>query len=145
MPPLTSDRNSKEAAGPDRAGSVAAGQFIYGGSIVMRNAAGYLVKGEEATGLVGVGRAQARIDNRDGQDGDRTLTYRMGAFLFMNAAGADAISDADSGSLCYALDDQTVGLTDGGGTRSPVGTIDHVVTAGVFVRMNEALTKNFAA
>jgi len=92
----------------------------------MRNAAGFLVKGTEATGLIGAGRAHQRVDNSAGGDGDLTLNFRPGFFAFANAGGADLITDVDIRSLCYAQDDQ-------------------MEDNAVFVRFDEAMTKNFSA
>ncbi len=145
MADLTSDRITVEARGDRRVGNVAASQLIYAGSIVMRNAAGFLVKGTEATGLIGAGRAHQRVDNSAGGDGDLTLNFRPGFFAFANAGGADLITDVDIRSLCYAQDDQTVAKTDNGGARSPVGTVAFLEDNAVFVRFDEAMTKNFSA
>ncbi|MDK3072763.1 hypothetical protein QO034_06545 [Sedimentitalea sp. JM2-8] len=139
MTALTQDRNTPRAEGDIRRGSVAAATAIFAGAIVMRNAAGFLIEGQTATGLVGVGRAEARADNSAGANGDITVDYRPGVYRFVNS-GADAIDAADVGSLCYVVDDQTVAATDGGSTRSPAGIVDHLDAQGVWVRFDEALT-----
>lgn len=140
MAALTSDRNTARLDGALRQGAVAASTTIYAGAMVMRNATGFLVEGQTATGLVGVGRAEMRADNGSGADGDITCDYRPGVYHFANAAGADEIAAADIGGLCYAVDDQTVAKTDGSSSRSPAGVIDGVDATGVWVRMDEALT-----
>lgn len=140
MPALTADRNTPRMTGDDRQGAVAASTKIYAGAIVMRNATGYLTKGQTATGLVGVGRAEEQVDNSAGADGDLTLNYRPGIYRFANSAAADEITAADIGAKCYAVDDQTVAKTDGTGTRSPAGIVDNVDAHGVSVRFDEALT-----
>ncbi|PRZ48343.1 hypothetical protein [Tritonibacter scottomollicae] len=141
MTALTTDRNTPRHDGELRHGLVAAASLIYAGSIVLRAADGYLHEGHTATGLVGVGRAEARVDNRLGADGDEDLTYRPGIFRFANSAGADGITFADVGELAFVVDDQTVAKTDGTTTRSPAGIIDGVDANGVWVRFDEALTK----
>lgn len=140
MPPLTSGRNTPRLTGDDRQGAVAASTKIYAGAIVMRNATGYLTKGQTATGLVGVGRAEELADNSAGADGGQTVTYRTGSYRYANSAAADEITAADIGTKCYAVDDQTVAKTDGTGTRSPAGIIDGLDAHGVWVRFDEALT-----
>ncbi len=140
MPALAQDRNTPRAEGDIRRGSVAAATLVYAGAIVMRNSAGFLIEGRTATGLVGVGRAEARADNSAGADGDIMLDYRPGTFRFANSAGADEIDASDIGSVCYAVDDQTVAATNGSSTRSPAGIVDHVDANGVWVRFDEALT-----
>lgn len=140
MSALTADRNTPRMDGDFRSGPVAAGQVIFAGALVCRNAAGDLVKGAVATGLVGVGRAEARADNTGGAAGEIELHYRVGIFSYENAAGADALGKADVGGLCYVLDDQTVAKTNGGGTRSKAGFVDAITPTGVLVRLDEALT-----
>lgn len=140
MTELTADRNTPRLTGDDRQGFVAAATMIYAGAIVMRNAAGFLTKGQTATGLVGVGRAEERVDNSAGANGDLTIDYRVGAYRYANSAGADEITAADIGNKCYAVDDQTVAKTDGTSTRSPAGLIEGLDANGVWVRFDEALT-----
>lgn len=143
MVALTENRNTPQLLDPapaPRRGSVAAAQTIYAGALVMRNAAGFLVRGATATGLVGVGRAEALADNAAGAAGDIFVEYAPGTFRFANSAGADEITTADIGTLAYAVDDQTVALTDATGTRSPAGVIEEVDDLGVWVRFDPALT-----
>lgn len=140
MSALTTDRNTPQKVGDVRSGAVAASAMIYAGALLMRNAAGYLVPGATATGLVGVGRAEERVDNSAGADGDLTIVYMPGTFLFANSAAADQITIADIGSVCFAVDDQTVAKTDGTGTRSRAGIVAGIDNLGVWVRFDEALT-----
>lgn len=140
MAALSADRNTPRRQGDDRKGAVAASTLIYAGALVMRNAAGYIVKGQTATGLVGVGRAEERVDNSAGANGALSVTYRPGVYHFANSAAADEITQAEIGSLCYAVDDQTVAKTNGSSTRSPAGIVEDVDAQGVWVRLDEALT-----
>jgi hypothetical protein len=140
MAALSADRNTPRFEGEVRRGDVAAATLIYAGAIVMRDAAGNLIEGQTATGLVGVGRAEERVDNSAGSAGDLTCDYRPGVYRFANSAAADLIAKADIGNLCYAVDDQTVAKTNGSSTRSPAGIIDNVDAQGVWVRFDEALT-----
>lgn len=140
MAALTKDRNTPRADGDLRSGPVAAATTLFAGALVMRDASGNLVEGQADTGLVGVGRAEARFDNSAGSAGDVTATYRPGIYHFANSAAADEIAQADVGSLCYAVDDQTVAKTDGSSSRSPAGVVDAVDANGVWVRVDEALT-----
>ena len=108
----------------------------------MRNAAGYLTKVATATGCMGVGRAEATVDNTAGAAGALTLEYRQGLFLYANSAAGDLITIVEIGKLCYIVDDQTVAKTDGTATRSRAGIVDGIeATGGVWVRMDEALTR----
>ena len=128
MAALTQDRNTPRAEGELRQGGVAAATLIYAGALVMRNAAG-------------VGRAEARVDNSAGSAGDAVLTYRPGIYRFANSGGADEITVAEIGDVVFAVDDQTVAKTDGAASRSPAGHVDAVDAQGVWVRLDEALTK----
>ncbi len=125
MTALTSDRNTRARQGDTRVEGVAASVKVWGGSIVMRNAAGYLTKGATATGCAGVGRAEAVADNFAGANGAVTVEYRQGIFLFANSAAGDLITIADIGKLCYIVDDQTVAKTDGTATRDRGRDRDH--------------------
>ncbi|MGK7664252.1 MULTISPECIES: hypothetical protein [unclassified Marinovum] len=148
MPALTDNRNTPQRLDPapaPRRGGVAASQKIFAGALVMRNAAGFLVKGATATGLVGAGRAEALVDNSAGSAGDEQVDFAPGTFRFENSAAADEITAADIGNLCFAVDDQTVAKTDGTGTRSPAGAIEDVDELGVWVRFDPALTKAASA
>ena len=130
------------AQGDLRSGEVAASTTLFGGAMVMRNAAGYLVNASTATGFIGVGRADGRTDNSAGSNGDTTAVYRPGVFLYDNSAGGDPLTAADIGAICYAVDDQTVAKTDGSSTRSPAGFVDSIHINGVFVRFDKAMTRN---
>ena len=140
MVALTKDRNTPRLQGDDRSGPVAAATTLFAGALVMRNAAGHLVEGQTATGLVGVGRAEERVDNSGGAAGDLTATYRPGIYHFANSAGADEIDISAIGDVAYAVDDQTVAATDGSASRSPAGIVEDVDANGVWVRLDEALT-----
>lgn len=145
MAPLTKDRNTPQSMGTRRSAMVAAAATLFGGSLICRNAAGFAVSGATAVGLVGIGVAQSRADNAQGADGDMAVPYEAGVWSFASAGGADEITAADVGKLCFVVDDQTVAKTDGTGTRSPAGFIDKVDDTGVGVRFDEALTLTAAA
>ncbi len=141
MAPLTADRNTPASLGNNRVGGVGAASRIFAGALLMRNAAGFLVAGQVATGLIGVGRAGEQVDNSAGADGALAVKYEPGIFLYANSAGGDAITIAHIGDLAYAVDDQTVALTHAVNTRSAAGIVDDVDEFGVWVRFDEALTK----
>ena len=140
MSALINDRQTPLASGDLREGAVAASQLIFAGALVCRNAAGDLVKGVTATGLVGVGRAEHRADNSAGSAGDITLRYRPGTYRYANSAGGDEITKADVGNACFVVDDQTVAKTSASSARSKAGIVDHVDDLGVWVRLDAALT-----
>jgi hypothetical protein len=141
MVALTSERNTTARVGETRVDPVAAAVKIWSGSIVMRNAAGFLTKGVVAVGGVGVGRAENTADNLAGAAGAISLEYRLGCFKFANSTAGDLIVQADVGKPCFILDDQTVAKTDGGATRSRAGIVDGIEGTGVWVRFDEAVTR----
>lgn len=106
--------------------AVKAGVTIYPGAGVVLNG-GYLAPATTALALVSVGVADPAngqaVDNSAGADGDLYCDVIPGVFNFNNSAAADAITQADVGKDCYWVDDQTVALTDGTGTRSRAGKI----------------------
>lgn len=139
MTALTDNRSTKQMASGDRAGLLGATQTIYAGALLMRNAAGHLIKGATATGSFGVGRAEA--PGVSTTLGVTPQTYREGVFQYANSAAGDLIATADIGTICYIVDDQTVAKTSGTATRSPAGTVVDVDALGVWVRFDEALTR----
>ena len=141
MVALTSERNSRLRIGDLRVEPVAAAIKIWGGSLVMRNVAGFLTKGAVAVGCVAVGRAEKTVDNTAGAAGALNLEYQRGIFLFANSTAGDLITIADVGKVCFILDDQTVAKTDGTATRSRAGIVDWVEGAGVWVRCDEVLAR----
>lgn len=140
MTALTADRNTPYRAGEHRVEPLAAATKIFSGALLMRNAAGYLTKGATATACFGVGRAEATVDNTSGAAGALSIDFTSGVFRFVNFP-ADLISQGDVGKLCYIVDDQTVAKTDGAATRSRAGVVDGVDATGVWVRMDEAVTR----
>ncbi|MFN3971251.1 MAG: hypothetical protein ACK4L4_07760 [Gemmobacter sp.] len=139
MPPLTEDRNTPERLGIDDVGLLGASQTIFAGAILMRNAAGQLIRGATATGSVGVGRAEKRGTSTTA--GVTLQNFRPGVFRFANSAAGDLIATADIGAVCFIVDDQTVAKTNGTSTRSPAGCVVAVDAQGVWVRFDESLTR----
>ncbi|SNS86821.1 hypothetical protein SAMN05421763_103279 [[Luteovulum] sphaeroides subsp. megalophilum] len=141
MTALAADRNTPAALGDLRRGDAAASVLIYAGALVMRDASGNITKGATATGAIGVGRAEERVDNTGGAAAAKTVPYRAGIFRFANSGSTDAITKADIGKACWIVDDQTVARTSGTNTRSRAGIVEMVDDQGVHVRFDEALTR----
>lgn len=103
---------------------IAAGVTVNNGALMVLSG-GYVQPATAATGLEPVGVA----DVPDGQvistgAGSFQIACRAGTFgPFASGTGIDAITAANAGQQCYFIDDQTVGLTDGLGTRSWAGRI----------------------
>lgn len=140
--PLTADRNSPAYQGEMREQPVGAATNIFAGAILMRNAAGFIVRGAVAVGSFGVGMAEQPANNSAGANGAILARYRTGASArFRNATAGDLIVQADVGKVCWILDDDQVAKTNGGATRSPAGIIEAVDAQGVWVRFDEAITR----
>ncbi len=138
MAALTADRFTDRKGGQRenlRSFPVAAATQIYKGSLVMLNASGDLVPGATATGQTAVGVALQNVDNTGGAAGAERCEVSTAPAGFDTATGGgDDIDGGDIGAVCYIVDDQTVGLTDGGTTRSEAGTVFDIGDSGeVFV------------
>ncbi len=133
MTALAADRNTPSRDGDLLELPVAANTTIYAGALVCLDADGRLTPGATALGLVALGRAEARADNAGGAAGAIMGRVRRGVFRWANSSSADAITVAHIGRIVYTVDDQTVALTDGGGTRSPAGRVLDVGDQGVWV------------
>lgn len=88
---------------------------------------GYYAPLTAALGLRAMGIFQQSFDNTNGSNasadsaGVPGARVKSGVFFMASGTSADVVNQAAIGSVVYGIDDQTVGLTDGGGTRSPVG------------------------
>lgn len=133
MAATTEARLTKERDGRRRAVGVEEGTKINQGAMVAVNASGFAVPMSAATTLRGIGRAADTVDNTNGGDGDLSIEVDVGIFAFGNSASGDLIARDDIGKDCYGVDDQTVALTDGTGTRSVAGKIFDVDADGVWV------------
>lgn len=132
MTALTADRMTPERTATFRQVPVAANARIFAGALLVLQA-GVAKPGFAATGLIPLGRAERRVDNTGGADGALMADVRSGTFRFLSGTGPDAITTGQIGSDCYVIDDQTVGATNGGGTRSRAGRIYDVDSVGVWV------------
>jgi hypothetical protein len=121
---------------------------IFAGTIVMLNSSGLVRPGATATGCIGAGVAKTRgglpsWDNSTGASSAITVEYEEGVFGPFDNSGT-SIALGDEGKPCYIVDDQTVHLTDGSGTRSPGGRIHSVTSAGVFIEISAKLSREIA-
>ncbi len=128
MSATTSQRNTIEfSAQPIPAGipwPVNANTTGLKGTIgVIDLATGYLKMGVTGTGLACAGRIDGDWNTTGVAAGSVSVAVRQGVFPWYMGTGPDAITNLNVGSLCYVIDNQTVGLTDGGGTRSIAGII----------------------
>ncbi len=133
MTATTTERLPIRRAADQLSFPAAAGVKILAGTIVVGNASGNAEPGTTATGKVGLGIAEQTVDNTSGSAGDLQVPIRRGCFRFANSGSTDAITNADYGSTCYVVDNQTVAKTNGSATRSPAGVVRGVDAAGVWV------------
>ncbi len=124
MTALAADKARMRLGPPVRLGrcGVATATTIYAGSLVMANAAGFAVPGATATGQFVLGVAILKVVNA-GAKGAIEVGVEEGDFEFENSAAGDAIATANIGDTVYIVDDNTVALTDGTGTRSAAGKL----------------------
>lgn len=135
MAALTQARNTPERVGSVSGYPVKAATTCHQGGLAVLDG-GYAAPGRTALNLVAVGRFESSVDNSGGAAGDLHVLVKEGSFKFGNSAAADLIAQDDVGLDCYIVDDQTVALTNGGGTRSRAGKIEAVdADGGVWVRM----------
>tara|TARA_R110001583_G_scaffold190335_1_gene354506 strand:+ start:176 stop:625 length:450 start_codon:yes stop_codon:yes gene_type:complete len=132
----TKNRNTPHRLGLSRGLLVAAAAECFAGTIAVINAEGFTEPGTTATGLTAAGVFESYQDNTDGADGDQLVEVKRGNFYFANSTSTDAITAADTGQVCYIVDDQTVAKTDGTATRSPAGIVDGVDDHGVWVNID---------
>lgn len=111
---------------------VKANAVIYQGALVGLDATGFLVPAQSAVSILG--RAEQAIDATGAADGALSCEVRFGVFKWNNSSAGDAIAAANAHQICFAVDDQTVALTDGGtGARPEAGVIMQVDADGVWV------------
>lgn len=115
-------------------------QYFKGGIVCISTATGKMVKGATATTQVAIGRCEENF--LTGTSNTRKIKARSGVFgPYANSAAGDAIAADDIGKACFIVDDATVALTDGTGTRSRAGIIYDVDAAGgVFVQFTFPLS-----
>lgn len=102
--------------------SCAATTTFYGGSLVMANAAGYATPGATATGQFCLGVAIVGVAN-PGAAGAKEVGYEVGDYEFDSGTAGDALTVANIGDQVFIIDDNTMGATNGGSTRSAGGTM----------------------
>lgn len=109
--------------------------IVFAGGIVMLDASGFAIPGQTLAGAYAVGVAQTNrgLDRFDATatgpngvlaDGVQIIRWDEGIFRVVNGGGGDAVlSTTIPGVPLYVTDDQTAALTNGAGTRSPLGRL----------------------
>lgn len=96
------------------------------------NADGYAEAATAAEGLRIAGCVQQYCDNRNGADGEQTVSVRRGTFVWDNDG---TVKTTDVLKKCYIKDATTVSMTESG--SSVAGTILAVEADGVTVDMTQ--------
>jgi hypothetical protein len=136
MVALAKERDTPKRDGKLLSYPVAAARKVYAGALTVLSG-GYAQGGVVALGLKAIGRANETVDNSAGAAGALSVQVERGTFKF---AQDGTITQADVGSTCYILDDQTVSRNDRAGgdaaaTRSPAGPIRGIESGGVWVEI----------
>lgn len=120
---------------------------VYDGALIVMSA-GYGKPGVAGLGLQAVGVARLPVASYTGGATDganfvgtnfNQIKVEQGVFRLNNSASGDLIAQANVGQICYVVDDQTVALTNGTGTRSPAGVIMEVDAGGVWVSLSQQI------
>ncbi len=99
------------------------GVHVYAGGLVF-NDAGWARGGTPTVSTLVVGVSRDEADNTGGGNGAKNVVAdREGAYPFLNGTSGDALAAADIMKDVYAIDDVTVGKTDGSGTRPVAGKL----------------------
>ena len=130
---LTQDRNTPYSDGEMIAVPVAANAVIFAGGIAVANASGFATVGSTATTLTYLGRFDESVSNTGGANGAVDVMVRRKAAFKWKNSGADAVTQASLGKVCYIVDDETVAATSGTNTRSAAGKVIDLDTDGVWV------------
>ena len=103
--------------------AVKGGEHIFKGALVGVIAGdGLLIPATEDADFICLGVAKHEVDASSASDGELfcgVLPGRWGGFA--SGTAGDAITAVNLGQDVYAIDDNTVGLTDGTGTRGVAG------------------------
>ena len=130
---------------------IAASTTIYAGTLVALDSNGRVVPVTGTTGLRAVGRACTRggldrWDNASGGAAAFNVEIEEGIFFWTNSSAGEEIAQAQVGTICYGVDDQTVGKTGASGTLSVAGIVRYIDSSlGVAVESSLALSRSLIA
>ncbi len=137
MAALTADRKSIYRPLHRRNFPVAANVNIRQWAGVVVGSDGFARPARVATTDKSVGVAIFAVDNTGGANSALSVeTTSENAVPMTNSSAGDLITLANVGDDCYWVDDQTVGLTNGGNTRSRAGRVHNVDAQGVWVHFD---------
>jgi len=126
---------TKDIEAPERAGArygfpAYAGDLFYGRAIVGVNAAGEARPAGSAGVVALLGLCEERIDNSNGATGDQIVECLRGRYRYP-VAGA---THADIGKPVYALDDNSLQLTNAGGELK-LGVLEAIDADGMWIKI----------
>lgn len=133
MAALTAPRSTVARSGDLREPPVKAATTIYLGAMVAIDSSGWAVPASAVATQKVIGRAESAGANATGANGDILVRVGAGIYRWANSSAGDAITRADIGADCYAVDDQTVAKTSATNTRPRAGKIFDVDASGVWV------------
>lgn len=93
---------------------VEAGEKIFKGTMVALDANGHAMPAGVSGALDVVGVAMHDVDNTGGADSAKVVRVQTGVHTFANSAAAEEILEADLPCVAFAVDDQTVAVTNDG-------------------------------
>lgn len=120
MTALTEDKALQYTEGVELPFEMYRAVEIFAGSFVCVRADGYVIPGDDATGLLLMGVAVEHVDNSLGSDGDKSVVLRRRGLV--KAILDTAITIANVGDSVYLVDDQTVDV---------VGNTTHDIFCGI--------------
>ena len=129
---LTQDRGVTFRKGERRNDPVSAGAKVFAGAIVCLDPSGNALPGFVSTLIIARGVAMEAVDNSAGAAGDLTVESQTGEHRFKNDG---TVARVDIGGIAYIVDDETVADNDGTGTRTALGIITDVDSAGAWVNI----------
>jgi hypothetical protein len=115
------------------------GVTLYKGGMVAADSAGNYVPAGNANAATACQGVLMEVDAVNetvtgNAAGTELARLTVGIFWFDNSAGVSAVTAANLGQVCYAVDDETVSLDDANGTLLPAGVVTNVdATLGVAV------------
>lgn len=134
---LTKAKNVQSRDGVQRAFGVKAATTIFAGAMVFLDGDDNAVPGRSGaaadSALVSVGIAEETVTG-SAVDGEVKVPTKTGVFLIKNS-DVDPVTLDRIGDATYAVDDESVGRTTGGGIRPVVGTVFDLDASGVWVKI----------
>ncbi|SMH62538.1 hypothetical protein [Azospirillum agricola] len=136
MVALSNDRNTPKANNGFTHGArdLAPTTTVFAGSLVGQTSAGLAVPARPQASITMLGCARHRAST-ELAGLPTSVEFDRGVFRFANSPSADAITLGDYGKTVYAVDDQTVAKTNGGGARPAAGIVRNVDALGVWIEL----------